>query len=769
MDHNKNYDPAALDDDIDILSEGEGFSFRNTEGLLSQKKEYITRMQWGDNEIIIETGKWAKQAHGSIVYRYGNLVLLATVCAEKEPVEDQDFFPLTVEYRERAYAIGKFPGGFVKRESKPTDHEVLISRLIDRPLRPLFPEGYYCEVQLLITVLSADSKTSVEGHVITAASAALVVSDIPFLEPVAGIVIGYKNGVFLSDPDRSIIEETGFELVIAGTEKAVIMIEGFASEISNEEMIQAIEFAHEKIKEKIKLQKELIENLQVKKRDVVLKLPDFQLKELIYQYAFEKMYFANKFRNKQERAENIDKIKEETIKFLLNSEYVKKKEYKEDFVKKVASKFLHELEYDVVRKTIFDEGIRADGRKPEEIREIQIELDVLPNVHGSAVFTRGQTQSLGVVTLGAGDDFQLVENLYGEEEKKFMLHYNFPPFSTGEVKRLGPPARREIGHGNLAERAFLSVIPKQQEFPYVIRVVSEILESNGSSSMASVCSASLSLMAAGVPIKTHVAGIAMGLVSDPENKKYIVLSDIAGIEDHFGDMDFKVAGTRKGITAFQLDTKTEGLPIEILKQALIQADQGRNYILELMEKSITNPREKLASNAPLILSVQIDVDKVGELIGPGGKIIKGIIEKTGAEIWVEDDGKVMISARNQESAEKAKAIIEKMFTKIEVGQVYKGVVKRITDFGAFIEILPGKEGLLHISKMSPERISSVREIMDIGDEITVAILDIDNSGKISLMVKDLDIQNVSFKNQRKDIKTSNYKYQKGDFKNKRKY
>ena len=740
MDQDQKFDPT-ISDDIEDITEPNQEIIKNKFVPVIEKKEVKVRLPWEDEEIIIETGKWAKQAHGSVVYKCGKLVLLATVCAEKEAKEGQDFFPLTVEYREKSYSVGKFPGGFVKRESKPLDHEILISRLIDRPIRPLFPEGYFCEVQLLVTVLSAEPEKSLEGHAITAASAALEISDVPFLGPVAGVVVGYKDGQFYIDPSREILDTGELELVVAGTENAVTMIEGAANEVSSELLIQAIELAHNKIKEKIQIQKKLIAEVQPQKREVKLKLPDEKLKSIVYQYAYDKIYVANRTKDKKERASKIEEINQQTIEYVLKHEYVINNNLKQDQVLKDVKNFLHELEYEVVRKTIFEEGIRADGRKLDEIRDISIELDVLPSAHGSAVFTRGQTQSLGVVTLGAGDDFQLVENLYGEEQKRFMLHYNFPPFSTGEVKRLGPPSRREIGHGNLAERALKAVIPPQSEFPYVIRVVSEILESNGSSSMASVCSGSMALMAAGVPIKAQVAGIAMGLITDKETGKYVVLSDIAGIEDHFGDMDFKVAGTRKGITAFQLDIKTEGLSIEILKNALEHAEKGKLYILDKMDAVISKPREQLAPNAPSILSVQIDVDKIGELIGPGGKIIKSIIEKTGADVWIEQDGKVMISATNQKSAEEAKKIIESMFTKIEVGQVFKGVVKRITDFGAFIEILPGKEGLLHISKMSPHRINSVRDVMDVGDEVSVAVLDIDNTGRISLIIKDLQQQN----------------------------
>ncbi|MCS7205653.1 MAG: polyribonucleotide nucleotidyltransferase [Leptospiraceae bacterium] len=738
MNIDEKYDVVSSEEYSDeIPDSGENIPKISNSNLFLEKKFVTLSQPWEDQEITIETGNWAKQAHGAVVYRCGKLVLLATVCAEKEPQEGQDFFPLTVEYREKSYAVGKFPGGFVKRESKPLDHEILISRLIDRPIRPLFPEGYFCEVQLLVTVLSADPERSLEGHAITAASAAIQVSDIPFHAPVAGVVVGYKDGKFYCDPKREILIEGEMELVVAGTESAVTMIEGEAKEVPEDILLKAIEFAHEKIKEKIQIQKRLVQELQPKKREISLKLPDANLKKLVYDYAYEQVYQANKTKDKKERARKIEEINKQTLDYILRSNYVTQNQLQADSVLKEAKNFLHELEYDVVRRTIFEEGIRADGRKVDEIREIQIEIDVLPSTHGSAVFTRGQTQSLGVVTLGAGDDFQLVETVYGEEIKKFMLHYNFPPFSTGEVKRLGPPARREIGHGHLAERALKAVIPNQEEFPYIIRVVSEILESNGSSSMASVCSGSLALMCAGVPIKRHVAGIAMGLIKDDETGKYLILSDIAGIEDHFGDMDFKIAGTRRGVTALQLDIKTEGLSLQILKDAIEQATRGKNYILDKMEEVISKPREQLAPTAPSILSVQIDVEKIGELIGPGGRIIKSIIERTGADVWVEQDGKVMISASNQESALKAKQIIENMFKKIEVGQIFKGVVKRITDFGAFIEIMPGKEGLLHISKMSPHRISSVREVMDVGDEVSVAVLDIDNTGRISLIIKDL--------------------------------
>lgn len=699
---------------------------------MTPQKESIL---WNEEELSIETGRWAKQAHGAVVYRHGKLVLLATVCAEKEAREGQDFFPLTVDYREKTYSVGKFPGGYIKRENKPYEHETLISRLIDRPIRPLFPEGYFCEVQLLITVLSADPGKTLEGHAITAASAALAASDIPFMGPVAGVVVGYKDGQYVVDPDNSVVEEGNLELVVAGTKDAVMMIEGAAKEVSPEFFINAIDFAHGKIKEKLALQEKLSARLGLKKRDLQLRKPDEELRAAVKEHALEKLRTANRTKDKQQRADAIDAINKEAI------EFVKKKiagdpNRNPDHSIREIKDYLHELEYIVVRDLIFGEGIRADGRKTDEIRQISTELDVLPAVHGSAVFTRGQTQSLGVVTLGTGDDYQRIEFLSGEYQKHFMLHYNFPPFSTGEVKRVSGPGRREIGHGNLAERALRAVIPDRAVFPYVIRVVSEILESNGSSSMASVCSGSMSMMTAGIPVKGQVAGIAMGLILG-EGGKYVILSDIAGLEDHFGDMDFKVAGTAKGITAFQLDIKVAGLSIAILRDALAQAERGRMHILDKMNEGISAPRPSVPSNAPLVMTMRISPDRIGELIGPGGKVIRSIIERSSADINVEDDGSVTIAAMNSKAAEHAKQLIEEIFREVEPGQVYTGPVKRVTDFGAFVELFPGREGLLHISKMSKERIHSVRDVMDVGTQVTVAVLGVDAMGRINLILKDL--------------------------------
>ncbi|MCB1304096.1 MAG: polyribonucleotide nucleotidyltransferase [Leptospiraceae bacterium] len=695
-----------------------------------------SEVDWNGTTLSIETGNWAKQAHGAVVYRYGNLVLLATVCAEKEAREGQEFFPLTVDYREKIYSVGRVPGGYFKREARPLEHETLTSRLIDRPIRPLFPEGYFCEVQLLVTVLSADPEVSIEGHAIAAASAALGVSDIPFHGPVAGVLVGRKDGKLIADPSKSEVQAGDLELLVAGSKDAVMMIEGGAQEISSEEMIEALDFAHQKIKEKLAAQEKLIAEVNPDKREVALRKPDLSIREKVKEKFFAPLEQANSNKVKSDRSAAVDAVYKDAVEFV-QSELLEGKEEKEaEAIVKDIKGYMHELEYLVVRKSCFEQGIRADGRKLEEIRDISIELDVLPGVHGSAVFTRGQTQSLGVVTLGTGDDYQKIETLSGERHKHFMLHYNFPPYSTGEVKRMMGPGRREVGHGNLAERALKRVVPDKADFPYVIRVVSEILESNGSSSMASVCSGSLAMMAAGVPVPRSVSGIAMGLIMG-DNNDYCILSDIAGIEDHFGDMDFKVAGTRKGITAFQLDIKVKGLSVEILRAALSQAEKGRMHILDKMEAAIAEARSDVSPNAPRITTIQIDQDRIGELIGPGGKVIRSIIEKSGADLNVEDDGTVTIAATSSEAAALAQKLIEDIFREVEVGETYDGTVKRIVDFGAFIELFPGKEGLLHISKLAKERVNSVKDVVDLGDSIKVRVLGVDQFGRVDLIREDL--------------------------------
>ncbi len=684
--------------------------------------------------ISIESGKWAKQAHGSVVYRVGNLVLLATVCAEKEAREGQEFFPLTVDYREKLYSVGRIPGGYIKREARPAEHETLISRLIDRPIRPLFPEGYFCEVQLLITVLSADSNVEVEGHAITAASAALTVSDIPFHGPIAGVVVGRIDGKFVLNPTAE-MERSDLELVVAGSKDAVTMIEGGANELTSDQILEAIELAHNRIKEMLAFQEKLAARVGVTKREVKLRKADDELRKEVRTFCFEKLQKASQNSDKIARQKDLDAVYSET-KEHFKTKLASDSSRDADAAMKEVKTCLHDLEAEIVRSQIFDKKVRADGRALDEIRDITIELDVLPGVHGAAVFTRGQTQSLGVVTLGTAMDNQRYEDLGGKKTKNFMLHYNFPPYSVGEVKRMLAPGRREIGHGNLAERALRPLVPAQDKFPYVIRVVSEILESNGSSSMASVCSGSLAMMAGGIPLPRAVSGIAMGLITG-EGGRYAVLSDIAGLEDHFGDMDFKVAGSENGITALQLDIKVTGISLEIMREALKQAEAGRLHILSKMNSAISEARADISKNAPRITTMQIDPGRIGELIGPGGKMIRSIIEKSGAEINVEDTGVVTIASVSGESAAIARDMIEGIFAEVVVGDKYTGTVKKIADFGAFIEILPGKEGLCHISKLDVTRVTSVRDVVNEGDKVEVMVIGIDRQGRIDLSRRDL--------------------------------
>ncbi|TGK05272.1 polyribonucleotide nucleotidyltransferase [Leptospira langatensis] len=684
--------------------------------------------QFGRDSITLETGDWAKQAHGSVVYKTGNLVLLATVCAADEPKEGQDFFPLTCEYSEKVYSVGRFPGGYFKREAKPYEHEVLNSRIIDRPIRPLFPEGYFCEVQLQVTVLSADNEISTAGHALNAASAALTISNIPFNGPIAGARVGRINGELVINPGNKEIQNSDLDLVVAGTKTHIVMIEGEAKELSNAEMLEALKFAHSHIAKFVELQENWAKELQVAKKEVKLKVKDEVLLSEVRKYAFDKISAANKTADKASRNKEISNANKEIV------EHFKETVTESEKIKDIKN-FLHELEYEIVREQVLKEGVRFDGRKLDEIRNISVEMSPLPGVHGSAVFTRGQTQSLGTVTLGTASDNQRYETLEGQKEKNFMLHYNFPAFSVGEVRRSSGPGRREIGHGNLAERALKLVLPKQDDFPYVIRVVSEILESNGSSSMASVCSGSLALMAAGVPVKSAVSGIAMGLFSD-DSGKFAVLSDIAGLEDHFGDMDCKIAGTRKGITAFQMDLKVTGVAFNVLESVFSQAEKARFHILDAMEKSISKAADSVSRTAPKIIVKHIPKDRIGELIGPGGKNIRGIIEASGADINIDDDGKVTIAGANQEQAEKAAGMVEGFFAEVEVGKIYEGKVKRITDFGAFVEILPGKEGLCHISKLDSKRVNSVKDVVKEGEIIRVRVLNVDKTGKIDLSRRD---------------------------------
>jgi len=681
-------------------------------------------LEVGGRTLTIETGKVAKQADGAVTVRYGDSMILATAVAAPEVREEQDFFPLTVDYREKAYAAGKIPGGFFKREGRPSEKETLTSRLIDRPLRPLFPEEFLNEVQILVSVLSSDQENDGDVLGIIGASAALAISKIPLSEPIGAVRIGRVNQEWVINPTHSQLEESDLNLVAAGTDDNIMMVEGGCSEISETELLQALELAHQEINRVIEKINELVgmcgkPKMEVKKQEIN---PD--LEKEVTQLAKSEIDQANRIHEKSARQEALDKTKEKVLETL-------KEKYPES--DNTIVNILHQLEKESVRKMILEENLRADGRKADVIRPITCEIGVLPRTHGSALFTRGQTQSLVATTLGTKIDEQRIEDLLGESRKSYMLHYNFPPFSVGEVRPNRGPGRREIGHGALAERAIEPVIPKDELFPYTIRIVADILESNGSSSMATVCGGSLALMDAGVPIKTAVAGIAMGLIKG--DKKSVVLTDISGIEDHLGDMDFKVSGTRKGITAFQMDVKVEGIGLDILKQALEQARVARLEVLNTMDKTISAPRPELSVYAPRITSIKIKPEKIGEVIGTGGKIIRAIIEQSGAKIDIEDDGMIYIAATNPESAEKAKQMIMKILEEPEMGKVYMGKVKKVTTFGAFVEIIPGQEGLVHISELDFKRVHKVEDVVNVGDEIQVKVIGIEPDGKIRLSRK----------------------------------
>jgi polyribonucleotide nucleotidyltransferase len=686
----------------------------------------------GKNNYILETGKWAKQAGGSVILRWGNTVIMANATVAPSANEGMDFFPLTVEYREKFYASGRIPGGFFKREARPSEKEILTSRLTDRPIRPLFPENFHNELQLFVTLLSTDCKFPSQVHSITAASAALMISDAPFAGPVAGVQVGRIDGKFIMFPSTEELEKSDINILLGGTKDAVTMIEGSANEVSEEEMIEAVKAGHEEIKRICDLQIKLRGKTGRDKMEVPPVEDLSEIKTLVHSIVNDELVKANQIKHKQTRQNKIDELKDSTIE-KVREKFQSSEEV--DTMAKKAGRVFDDLEVDVVRDLIFNESIRADGRKLDEIRQIDIEIGVLPSTHGSAIFTRGETQSLGVVTLGTASSAQIIDDIEGESKQHFYLHYNFPPFSVGEVKRFMGPGRREIGHGKLAENALRSVIPKA-DFPYVIRIVSEILESNGSSSMATICSGSLAMMDAGVPIKSAVAGIAMGLITKGDN--FAVLSDIAGLEDHFGDMDFKVAGTRNGITAFQLDLKIQGISPDIMHKALEQAKKGRFEILDKMDKVISHGRDDLSANAPRLLTIKIDKDKIGELIGPGGKNIKMLTEKTGAEILIDSDGIVTIASSDRDAAESAKKLIEAQFREPELNEIYEGPVKKIMEFGAFIEVLPGKDGLCHISKLSDKRVERVSDVVSEGDIVKVKVIGIDHkTGKISLSMRDV--------------------------------
>jgi|Deesub1362A_J573_1020465.scaffolds.fasta_scaffold00356_28 polyribonucleotide nucleotidyltransferase len=675
--------------------------------------------------LILETGRFARQADGAVVARYGDTLVLATVVSKKEAKEDTDFFPLTIDYQEKAYAAGKIPGGFFKREGKPSEKEVLTSRLIDRPLRPLFPEGFYSETQGIVSVLSFGGENISDILGIIGTSAAFCISDIPFNGPIGAVRVGIVGDSFVLNPDLQEAEECDFTLVVAGTEEAVVMVEGWGLEIQEATLLEALDFAHKEIKRIVELQKELARIAGKPKRPVTPPVIDEALMASVSDLSLERIKEAVNIPDKLRRQEALDNILKDVIEALNRGE--------EDISRDISFIF-NKLERDHVRNMILQKGIRVDGRRPDEIRPIDCEVGILPRAHGSALFVRGETQCLAAVTLGTSEDEQLIDALEGESKKTFMLHYNFPPFSVGEVKPLRAPGRREIGHGMLAERALKAMCPKKEDFPYTIRVVSDILESNGSSSMATVCGASLALMDAGVPIKAHVAGIAMGLIKEAQGT--VILTDILGLEDHLGDMDFKVTGTERGITAFQMDVKISGVSREVMSKALEQARQGRLYILRKMSEVIAQPRKTLATHAPRIFTMQIKPEKIRDIIGTGGKVIRGIIEETGVKIDIEDTGLIKIASVDEASAKKAMNIINGIVAEPEVGKLYMGKVKRIVDFGAFVEILPGVEGLLHISQIANRRILRVSDELKVGQEILVKVIEIDSMGRIRLSKKE---------------------------------
>jgi polyribonucleotide nucleotidyltransferase len=681
-------------------------------------KHEVTVELHGGKSIHFETGKLAKQAHGSCIVRIGDNVVLATACANADPREGIDFFPLTVDYREYTYAAGRIPGGFIKREGRPSEREILTSRQIDRPIRPLFPEGFRCETQVIAMVLSADTTNDPDVLGINGASVALSVSDIPFHGPIGAVRVGQVNGEFVINPTYDEQREGKLNLMVVGTMDGIVMIESGAKEVSEDVVVQGIEFGHQEIKKICAAINDLAQKVGKAKRKVETVVTDeAYLGELRTKFGAELTDAVNTEKYGKNESYGLIKTLKTEVKETITEE--------DEAGRKKAGKYFDLLREEIFREQVIKEKRRPDGRKFDQIRDIWIEVGVLPRTHGSSIFTRGETQALVTTTLGTGEDMQRLEAFEGETKKRFMLHYNFPPFSVGEVAFLRGAGRREIGHGALAERALFAVLPTQEDWPYAMRVVSDILESNGSSSMATVCGASLSLMDAGVPLKASVAGVAMGLVKEGEG--YAILTDIAGAEDHYGDMDFKVAGTREGITALQMDIKVMGITAQIMREALEQARHGRLYILDKMNEVIREPRTTLSEFAPRFYTLQIPTDKIRDLIGPGGKVIRGIIEQTGVKIDVEDTGKVNVSSSDQEAAAKALRMIGDITATAEVGKTYLGTVTRLADFGAFVEIIPGTDGLLHISEVAEHRINDVRDELKEGDQILVKVLAVEGN------------------------------------------
>lgn len=679
----------------------------------------------GQQEFIFETGRLAKQANASVMLQCGGTVILAAVVASKEADEDKDFFPLTVDYRERSYAAGKIPGGYFKREGRPTEKEILTSRLIDRPIRPLFPEDYFNEVQIMVMVLSSDGENQPDILAMNGASTALMISDIPYDNPLGAVRVGWIDGKFVINPGIAALETSQLDLILAANESKVIMIEAGAQEITEEKMTEAIEFGHHEIKKLIAAQRELQRKVgHTKKPGAKMEIPEAVVKKMRagVEGEFEKIYLLGSKEGREDATREL-------YKKLLAQLDTTAPDFRENRVKMLFDR----LENEKMRDYILKKKKRPDGRGFSDIRPITCEVGVLPRTHGSALFTRGQTQSLCVVTLGTGDDEQRIEALEGQITKRFMLHYNFPPFSVGEVGRNTGPGRREIGHGALAERGLEFVIPSQEDFPYTVRVVSDILESNGSSSMASVCAGTLALMDAGVPLKAPVAGIALGLVT--QDKHWQVLTDIAGVEDHHGDMDFKAAGTRRGLTTLQMDLKIDGVTGDILRECLAQAKAARFKILTMIENTIAAPRQELSEYAPRITILQINPEKIGALIGPGGKNIRKIVEETGAKIDIEDDGRVFVASVDAKASEEAIARIQGITQEPEIGTIYQATVRKLMNFGAFCEILPGKDGLCHVSEVSEGFVKSVADYMKVGDIVPVKVISVDENGKVSLSIK----------------------------------
>lgn len=697
---------------------------------MSQEKK-VFKTEWAGRSLTIEIGQLAKQANGAVLVRYGDTVVLSTAVASKEP-RDGDFFPLTVNYEEKMYAAGKIPGGFKKREGRPGDEATLTARLIDRPIRPLFPKGYRHDVQIMNTVLSADPDCSPEMAAMIGSSMALSVSDIPFQGPIAGVNVGYVDGKYVINPTVEEKEVSRLDLEVAGHKDAVNMVEAGASEITEKEMLEAIFFGHDEIKRLVAFQEEVVAHIQPVKKEFVPVERDEALVSRVKTLTEEKGLKETVLTfDKQQRNENLDTLKAE-----IATEFVDEADPENELLIDEVYAILNDLVKEEVRRLIADEKIRPDGRKPDEIRPLESEVGLLPRAHGSGLFTRGQTQALSVLTLGALGDYQLIDGLGPEQEKRFMHHYNFPNFSVGETGPVRAPGRREIGHGALGERALKYIIPDTTEFPYTVRIVSEVLESNGSSSQASICGSTLALMDAGVPIKAPVAGIAMGLVTREDS--YTILTDIQGMEDALGDMDFKVAGTKEGITAIQMDIKIDGLTREVIEEALEQARQGRLAIMDHMLQTIDQPRKELSAYAPKVEIMHIKPEKIRDVIGPGGKKINEIIDETGVKLDIEQDGTIFIGAIDQDMINRAREIIEDITREAEVGQVYNAKVKRIEKYGAFVELFAGKDALLHISQISKERINKVEDVLSIGDSIEVKITEIDKQGRVNASHKALD-------------------------------